>query len=67
LLAALQSAAGPVVLVSNEIGLGISPLGREVRHFVDELGRLHQAVAQPCERVTLMVAGQALAIKPARE
>ena len=65
LLAALKAANGPVVLVSNEIGLGVSPLGRETRHFLDELGRLHQAVARVCERVTLMVAGIELPVKRA--
>lgn len=59
----LASPPGPIVLVSNEIGLGVIPLGREVRHFVDELGRLNQAVAAACERVTLMAAGLPLALK----
>ena len=59
----LSAATGPVVLVSNEIGLGVIPLGREVRQFVDELGKLNQALAAQCERVTLMAAGCALAIK----
>jgi adenosylcobinamide kinase / adenosylcobinamide-phosphate guanylyltransferase len=54
-----------VVLVSNEIGLGVIPLGREVRLFVDELGKLNQAVAAQCERVTLMAAGCALNLKGA--
>jgi adenosylcobinamide kinase/adenosylcobinamide-phosphate guanylyltransferase len=62
--AALQAAAGPVVLVSNEIGLGLSPMSREARHYVDELGRLHQQVAARCPRVTLMVAGLEMAVKP---
>lgn len=57
LLSALRDAAGPVVCVSNEIGLGLSPLSGAARRFVDELGRLHQAVAAQCGRVTLMVAG----------
>jgi adenosylcobinamide kinase / adenosylcobinamide-phosphate guanylyltransferase len=61
----LTSAQGPVVLVSNEIGLGVIPLGREVRQFVDELGKLNQAVAAQCERVTLMAAGCALTLKGA--
>jgi adenosylcobinamide kinase / adenosylcobinamide-phosphate guanylyltransferase len=69
LIASLQEnmalAKGPVVLVSNEIGWGVIPLGREVRHFVDELGKLNQALAAQCERVTLMAAGCALAIKGA--
>lgn len=54
---ALRVAPGPVVLVSNEIGLGVSPMSREARHFVDVLGGLHQALATLCPRVTLMVAG----------
>lgn len=65
LVHALQRARGPVVLVSNEIGLGVIPLGREVRAFVDALGRLNQAVAQVCSRVTLMAAGLPLNLKEA--
>lgn len=60
---ALAAASGPVVLVSNEIGLGITPLTPEARRFVDEIGRLHQAVAAVCPRVTLMVAGIELPVK----
>lgn len=63
LLRALHDAPGPVVLVSNEIGLGVSPLSPEARRFVDALGRLHQALAACCTRVTLMVAGLPLAVK----
>ncbi len=47
-----------VVLISNEIGWGVVPLGREVRQVVDELGRLNQVVAARCDALTLMVAGQ---------
>lgn len=60
---ALQQAPGPVVLVGNEIGLGVIPLGREVRAFVDALGQLNQQVAQSCQRVTLMAAGLPLTLK----
>jgi adenosylcobinamide kinase / adenosylcobinamide-phosphate guanylyltransferase len=60
---AVSQAPGPVVLVSNEIGWGLSPLGAAARHFVDELGRLHQAVAAVCPQVTLMVAGLQMPIK----
>lgn len=63
LIEALQSAPGPVVLVSNEIGLGVVPMGREVRGFVDALGQLNQAVAAVCQRVTLMAAGLPLILK----
>ena len=61
--AALAKAPGPVVLVGNEIGLGVIPLGREVRAFVDALGLLNQQAAQACERVTLMVSGLPLNLK----
>lgn len=60
---ALRVASGPVLLVSNEIGLGLSPMTSEARHFVDELGRLHQAVASACSRVSLMVAGLEVRVK----
>ena len=65
LLAAISQAPGPVVLVGNEIGLGVIPLGREVRAFVDALGRLNQDVAATCDRVTLMAAGLPLYLKGA--
>ena len=62
-LRAIEDAAGPVVLVGNEIGLGVIPLGRETRAFVDALGRLNQDVAQACQRVTFMAAGLPLTLK----
>ncbi|HQQ71586.1 MAG TPA: bifunctional adenosylcobinamide kinase/adenosylcobinamide-phosphate guanylyltransferase [Alicycliphilus sp.] len=60
-----KQAPGPVVLVGNEIGLGVIPLGREVRAFVDALGCLNQQAAQACARVTLMVAGLPMTVKTA--
>ena len=63
LLKAIEQSPGPLVLVGNEIGLGVIPLGREVRAFVDALGQLNQQVAAACERVTLMVAGLPLTVK----
>jgi adenosylcobinamide kinase/adenosylcobinamide-phosphate guanylyltransferase len=63
LLIAIQDSRGPVVLVGNEIGLGVIPMGREVRVFVDALGRLNQDVASVCQRVTLMAAGLPLCLK----
>lgn len=63
LLEALAQVTGPVVLVSHEIGLGVIPLGADVRAFVDAQGQLNQRVAQACERVTLMVAGCPLTVK----
>jgi adenosylcobinamide kinase / adenosylcobinamide-phosphate guanylyltransferase len=63
LLIAIEQAQGPVVVVGNEIGLGVIPMGREVRAFVDALGRLNQDVAATCQRVTLMAAGLPLTLK----
>lgn len=62
---AIRSAAGPLVLVGNEIGLGVIPMGAEVRAFVDALGTLNQDIARACERVTLMAAGLPLILKGA--
>lgn len=63
LLDALAATPAAVLLVSNEIGWGVVPLGAETRHFVDELGRLNQDVAALCQRVTLVACGQALPLK----
>lgn len=63
LLRAIEQAPGPVIFVGNEIGLGVIPLGRETRAFVDALGLLNQRVAQVCQRVTLMAAGLPLTLK----
>ena len=65
-LEAIRQSPGPVVLVGNEIGLGVIPMGREVRAFVDALGTLNQQVAQVCPRVTLMAAGLPLTLKEPR-
>lgn len=62
---AVRSAPGPVLLVSNEIGLGVIPMGREVRAFVDALGLLNQRVAANCDRVTLLAAGCPFTMKGA--
>lgn len=63
LLAVLPALPGEIVLVSNEVGLGIVPLGELTRRFVDEAGRLHQALAASCERVLFVAAGLPLALK----
>ncbi|MGI2129232.1 bifunctional adenosylcobinamide kinase/adenosylcobinamide-phosphate guanylyltransferase [Shewanella oncorhynchi] len=55
---------GVVILISNEVGSGIVPLGELSRQFVDEAGWLNQAVANLADNVTLVVAGLPLALKP---
>lgn len=63
LLLSIEAAPGPVILVGNEIGMGVIPMGAQVRAFVDVLGRLNQDVARVCSRVTLMAAGLPLSLK----
>ena len=65
LLAALPTLPGHVILVSNEVGQGIVPLGELTRRFVDEAGWLNQDVAEVCERVTFVAAGLPLPLKGA--
>ena len=65
LVAALGGPA-EVWLVSNEVGWGIVPESALARRFRDEAGRLNQQVAEAADRVVLVVAGQALVIKPQR-
>lgn len=62
-LQALQSARGEVLLVTNEIGMSVVPLGALTRWYVDEAGRLNQDVAACCQRVVLVVAGLPLQLK----
>ena len=63
LLAVLGRRRGAVVLVSNEVGQGIVPMGELTRAFVDEAGRLHQKIAAEADLVRLIVAGLPLDLK----
>ncbi|MBI3547272.1 MAG: bifunctional adenosylcobinamide kinase/adenosylcobinamide-phosphate guanylyltransferase [Gammaproteobacteria bacterium] len=63
LLTTLPHLAGRIILVSNEVGMGIVPVGELSRRFCDEIGRLHQDLARMCDTVTFMVAGLPLSIK----
>ncbi len=67
LLSTLPQLSGHIILVSNETGLGVVPMGQLSRHFVDEAGILHQQLAALCQRVTLTVAGLPLALKSPQE
>ncbi len=66
LVEALPGLAGPVVFVSNEVGLGIVPENALARTFIDHTGRLHQAVAAAAQSVVFMAAGLALPVKSAQ-
>lgn len=57
LLTQLSSLPGEIILVSNEVGQGIVPLGEINRRFVDEAGWLHQGVAEVADKVFWVVAG----------
>ena len=63
LLECLGELPGRIILVSNETGLGVVPLGELSRRYVDEAGWLHQAIAERCERVTFTVAGLPMPLK----
>lgn len=63
LLETLPTLSGDVLMVSNEVGLGVVPMGALTRRFVDEAGRLHQSIAAISERVLFVAAGLPLAMK----
>lgn len=60
----LERTEHDIVLVSNEVGGGIVPVAPLARRFQSEQGWLNQAVASVCERVTLVVAGIPMTLKP---
>jgi adenosylcobinamide kinase/adenosylcobinamide-phosphate guanylyltransferase len=63
LVESLQSTTTPTILVSNELGLGIVPENALAREFRDQVGWLHQRLAQVADLVVLVVAGVPLFIK----
>ena len=65
LCAALRLAAGPVVLVANEVGMGLVPETALGREFRDAAGRLNQEVAAVADRVVFVAAGLPLVLKKA--
>ena len=63
LIAACEVVSAPLVLVGNEVGLGIVPENALARHFRDEAGRLHQVLAARAGHVIFMVAGLPMQVK----
>ena len=64
LSAALAHLNGALVLVSNEVGLGIVPADPMARAFIDHAGLLHQRIAEQADVVVFMAAGLPLHLKP---
>ena len=64
-LQALSRAPGEVLLVSNEVGMGIVPFGAVTRRFADEAGRLNQDTAALAQRAVMLIAGLPLTLKGA--
>ncbi len=63
LLAVLPTLKSEIILVSNETGLGVVPMGEITRKFVDESGRLHQQLGQISDKVMFCVAGFPMTLK----
>jgi adenosylcobinamide kinase/adenosylcobinamide-phosphate guanylyltransferase len=63
LLDTLGELPGRILLVSNETGLGVVPMGELTRRYVDEAGWLHQALAERSRRVQFCVAGLPMILK----
>lgn len=63
LIKTLPTLKAQVILVSNEVGHGIVPLGELNRRFVDESGRLHQQIAEVANRVDFVMAGLPMRLK----
>ncbi|MES2822873.1 MAG: bifunctional adenosylcobinamide kinase/adenosylcobinamide-phosphate guanylyltransferase [Pseudomonadota bacterium] len=63
LISASRNCSAPIIFVSNEVGLGIIPMGNISRKFVDEAGRLNQKIAQVANQVFFIAAGLPLVLK----
>jgi adenosylcobinamide kinase / adenosylcobinamide-phosphate guanylyltransferase len=63
LAAAVQHFDGQLILVSNEVGMGLVPVGELNRIFVDQQGWLNQLLAQVCDEVVFVAAGLPLYLK----
>ncbi len=59
----LGKTAGPVIVVSNEVGLGIVPENQLARAFRDHAGRCHQSIAAIADTVIFCAAGLPLVLK----
>lgn len=63
LVKVVSESEATLIFVSNEVGMGIVPLGAISRYFVDNAGRMNQQLAQVCQRVSFVAAGLPLVLK----
>ena len=63
LVAAVQTSPASIIMVSNEVGLGVVPMGQVSRLFVDNAGRMNQALAKVATQVTFIAAGLPMVLK----
>ncbi len=66
-IASLLNTPAQVILVSNEVGSGVIPMGNLSREFVDQAGWLNQSLTQLAERAHLIVAGCSIQLKPQKD
>jgi len=66
LLTAVTEFTGPLLLVSPEVGLSLVPATAVGRRFADELGALNRRLADICDQVVLIIAGQPMWVKERR-
>jgi adenosylcobinamide kinase/adenosylcobinamide-phosphate guanylyltransferase len=63
MISAMRKSDDHVVLVTNEVGLGIVPENKLARVYRDIAGRVNQQLGHLCDDVYLVVCGQAMHIK----
>ena len=66
LVAAIGACAAGIILVANEVGLGIVPDNALARRFRDEAGRVNEAIAAACDEAVFVAAGLPLTLKAPR-
>jgi adenosylcobinamide kinase/adenosylcobinamide-phosphate guanylyltransferase len=62
---AIGALAGPAILVSNEVGMGLAPDNKLGREFRDWQGRANREIGAACDAVIFVAAGLPLQLKPA--
>ncbi|AZG73294.1 bifunctional adenosylcobinamide kinase/adenosylcobinamide-phosphate guanylyltransferase [Shewanella livingstonensis] len=63
LLSTVANSHCPIIMIGNEVGQGVVPMGEFNRKFVDELGWLHQHLGAVVDTVTVCIAGLPMILK----